>query len=117
MVSNVASRKKELEKKISILEKEVNDLKRELTLVKQEEKKLISKDFIGKCYKFDRNTYFKVKEVPDGRCAMGLILVYIPESRYIRVENNNYEDLSDLHNEVSEKEFFKVMNDVISYCE
>ena len=48
---------------------------------------------------------------------MGLILVYIPESRYIRVENNNYEDLSDLHNEVSEKEFFKVMNDVISYCE
>lgn len=117
MVSNVVSRKKELERKISILEKETNDLKRELTLVKQEEKKLISKDFIGKCYKFDRNTYFKVKEVPDGICAMGLILVYIPESRYIRVENNNYEDLSDLHDEVSEEEFFKVMNDVISYCQ
>ena len=117
MVSDVTSRKKELERKISLLEKEANDLRNELSLIKKEEKEFLSKKMIGKCYKINRNTYFKVKETPGDICAIGLILVYNPESCYICVENNHYEDLSDLHNEISEKEFFKVMNDVISYCE
>lgn len=117
MVSDVTSRKKEIERKISLLEKEANDLRNELDLIRKEEKEFLYKEMIGKCYKINRNTYFKVKEIPGSICAKGLIVICNPDSSYIHIENNEYEDLSALHNEVSEKEFFKIMDDAISYCE
>lgn len=110
-------RKREIECKIYSLENEVKELKVELNSILKEKKELISKEFIGKCYKINRNTYFKVKKVPNNIYAIGLIIICNPESSYIYIENNHRKDLCSLCNEVSERGFFKIMDDAISFLE
>lgn len=108
-------RKREIECKIYSLENEVKDLKSELNSILKEEKDLISKEFAGKCYKINKNTFFKVKEVPNTEYSIGIVIVYNPESFYVCIENNHREELCALRNEISEEEFLKIMNDAISF--
>ena len=108
-------RKREIEDKIYYLEDEIKGLKSELNSILNEEKELISKEFIGKCYKINRNTFLKVKEVPNTEYSIGIVIVYNPESFYVCIENNHREELCALRNEISEEEFLKIMNDAISF--
>lgn len=110
-------RKREIKCKIYSLENEIKELKGELNSILKEEIELISKKFAGKCYKINRNTFLKVKEVPNTEYSIGIVIVYNPESFYVCIENNHREELCALRNEISEEEFFKIMDDAISFLE
>lgn len=100
------TRKQEIEKKISFLEKE-------LALIKKQE----LEEKIGKNYKLNNHTYFKVKEIKENKTAIGVIVFVVPGISYARIENNHYEDLCILENEISKNEFDKVINIAINYLE
>lgn len=106
MVSDVTSRKKEIEKKISLLEKE-------LVLVEKQE----LEEKIGKNYKLNNHTYFKVKEIKENKTAIGIIVFVVPGISFARIENNHCEDLCILKNEIPKSEFDKVINIAINYLE
>lgn len=101
------NRKQEIEKKISLLEKE-------LALIKKQE----LEEKIGKNYKLDNHTYFKVKNIlKEEKAAVGVIVSVAPGVSYARIENNHYEYLCVLENEIPKSEFDKVINIAINYLE
>lgn len=101
------NRKQEIEKKISLLEKE-------LALIKKQE----LEEKIGKNYKLDNYTYFKVKNIlKEDKAAVGVIVSVEPGVSYARIENNHYEYLCVLENEIPKSEFDKVINIAINYLE
>lgn len=101
------NRKQEIEKKISLLEKE-------LALIKKQE----LEEKIGKNYKLDNYTYFKVKNIlKEDKAAVGVIVSVTPGASYARIENNHYEYLCVLEDEIPKSEFDKVINIAINYLE
>lgn len=118
MVSNVTSRKKEIEKKISMLEKEQSNLRNELFKIEQEEQKpILEKERlkIGKCYKIGKYSYFKVKSICNIYSALGVLVLFNPERYQCYIKCFHEVDLSDLQEEISKDEFDKKLNDVMSY--
>lgn len=101
------NRKQQIEKKISLLEKE-------LALIKKQE----LEEKIGKNYKLDNYTYFKVKNIlKEDKAAVGVIVSVAQDVSYARIENNHYEYLCVLENEIPKSEFDKVINIAINYLE
>lgn len=101
------NKKQEIEKKISLLEKE-------LALIKKQE----LEEKIGKNYKLDNYTYFKVKSIlKEDKAAVGVIVSVAPGASYARIENNHYEYLCILEDEIPKSEFDKVINIAINYLE
>lgn len=117
MVSDVTSRKKEIEKKISMLAKEQNSLRNELFKIEQEEQKpILEKERlkIGKCYKIGKHSYFKVKSICNIYSALGVLVLFNPEKYQCYIKCYHEVELCDLAGEINEDEFVEKLNRVIS---
>lgn len=112
------TRKKEIEKKISMLEKEQSSLRNELFKIRQEEiKPILEKERlkIGKYYKIRKHSYFKVKSIDNIYSALGVLVLFNPERYQCYTKCFHEVNLSDLQEEVSKDEFDKKLNNVMSY--
>lgn len=116
MVSDVTSRKKEIEKKISILEKKQSGLRNELFKIEQEElKPILEKERlkIGKYYKIGKYSYFKVKSINNIYSALGVLVFFNPERCQCYIKCYHEVELCDLAEEITEDEFAEKLNGVM----
>lgn len=112
------TRKKEIEKKISMLAKEQNSLRNELFKIEQEEQKpILEKERlkIGKCYKIGKYSYFKVKTICNIYSALGVLVLFNPGKYQCYIKCFHEVELCDLEGEITENEFVEKLNGIVSY--